>query len=213
MESFSHDRTLLTTKSYFYLCCQRLHGQANYSPGKKKNPQEEGRKGVSIPVCDLRRVWLSKKLNNRLWPPIHLRSRPGCWAGGREGPREGSAWVPVPTPSRTQITGPRAPRRRSWTLTASRGPALMGTLVTLFPRQQKSNARNRAGAGAEAAQTGRLLPVAWASQGGGPRKVLALAGGGGQKQNHARLCPKLLLDLAMGHTAQPQAWTGHLPAG
>ena len=44
MESFSHDRTLLTTKSYFYLCCQRLHGQANYSPGKKKtHKKKEGR--------------------------------------------------------------------------------------------------------------------------------------------------------------------------
>ena len=180
---------------------------------KKKNPQEEGRKGVSIPVCDLRRVWLSKKLNNRLWPPIRLRSRSGCWAGGWEGPRGGSAQVPVPTPSRMQNTGPWAPRHPSWTLTASGEPALMRTLVTLFPRQQKSNIRNKARAGAEAARTGRLLPVAWASQGGGPRKVLALAGGGVQRQNHARLCPKLLLDLAMGHTAQPQAWTGHLPAG
>ena len=90
----------------------------------------------------------------------------------------------------------------------------MRTLVTPFPRQQKSNTRNKARAGAEAAQTGRLRPVTWASQGGGPGKVLVLGGRARvQKQNHAHLCPKLLLDLATGHTARPQAWTGHLPAG
>lgn len=44
----SNDRTLLTTKHYFYPHCQPPRGPANCS--RKTDPQRrEGRKGVSIP--------------------------------------------------------------------------------------------------------------------------------------------------------------------